>query len=59
MISELRLLTEQAKRTRFDFVWTVEGCILPVLGIEMCYRDLCHALASALGDHGELSRAKI
>lgn len=30
-MSELRLLTETAKRTRFDFVWTVEGCKLPLL----------------------------
>ena len=30
-MSELRLLTDAAKRTRFDFVWQVEGCRLPLL----------------------------
>lgn len=30
-MTEMRLLTDTAKRTRFDFVWGIEGCKVPLL----------------------------
>ncbi len=52
---ELRLLTDQAKLTRFDFVWGIEGCKVPVLAQQDCERVLRLALWNALADHGVLA----
>jgi hypothetical protein len=57
-MSELRLLSAGAASTRFDFVWTVDGLRLPLLGITEAEPVLRHALMSALDDHGVLSWAR-
>ena len=51
---ELRLLTKEAKRTRYDFVWMVEGCKLPVLAVGEADRLLRLILTDALRMHGAL-----
>ena len=49
------LLTERARQTRFDFEWTVQGCIPAHLGQQTCETYLRQALTEALSDHGVLS----
>lgn len=45
---EMRLLTDEAKRTRFDFVWTVEGCKVPIMAVWEGEHNLRLALESML-----------
>ena len=54
IVVEGRMLTAEAARARFDFVWTIEGCLLPLVGITVAETALRHALEGALGDHGPL-----
>ncbi len=51
---ELRLLTEEAKQTRFDFVWQVEGCKVPILAQQEGELALRYSLANNLRMHGAL-----
>jgi hypothetical protein len=52
---ELRLLTEEAKQTRFDFVWGVEDCIgMALLSVCEGEQVLRYAIESALQMHGQL-----
>ena len=43
-MAELRLLTDAAKRTRFDFVWQMDGCRVPLLEQQECEQALRLAL---------------
>ena len=52
------LLTERARQTRFDFEWTVQGCIPAHLGQQICESYLRRALTEALSEHGVLSEYK-
>ena len=45
---ELRLLTEKARQTRYDFVWSVEGSKIPILEIDPAERALRTALEGML-----------
>ena len=56
-MAEIRLLTDDAKTRRFDFVWTVEGCKVPILAQQECETVLRLGLTSALGEHGVLDGA--
>lgn len=55
---ELRMLTPEAAKTRFDFIWQVENCSAPFLVVLDGERILRQALTSGLDDHGVLSRSK-
>jgi hypothetical protein len=51
----LRLLTDAAKRTQFDFVWTVEGFgVAPVLAVTMAEDVLRQGIENGLRMHGAL-----
>lgn len=52
---EIRMLTEEAKKTRHDFVWHCEGRrYVSVLVVEDGWQALRLALESALRMHGAL-----
>lgn len=55
---DIRMLTEHAARTRFNFEWSITGCKVPILGIESAATSLRQALENALDWHGVLDEAR-
>jgi hypothetical protein len=53
---EIRMLTDEEKKTRFDFVWSVEGWPWIWYGQKEAELALRLALTSALSEHGVLWR---
>ena len=51
---EMRMLTDAAKQERFDFVWMVDGCKVPIFAQQDCEHALRLALTAALRMHGAL-----